>query len=327
MYTRTKRTVSVLMITYNHEKFIAQAIESVLMQQADFHYELVIGEDCSTDRTRKIVSDCQRRHPDKIRLLLNKKNLGMIHNFVKTLQNCDGKYIALLEGDDYWTDPLKLQKQVNFLDNNPEFVICFHRTDFLDQESGKIIHGGLGPPISKPYYTVDDLFQHCNFMPTCSVVFKNNLFSTFPDWYYEVGVGDFPLHILNASHGEIGFIDESMTVYRKHPGGLYGGQNLLENCERRVQMYLLLGDKLSLNKRVSYHLGVLNQTVNLCRAYWEAGNGVNAIPFAFKAFFAGFKALIYASYNRKVQTLRQLCIILTPNILKKIIHSMTSHSG
>lgn len=116
-----KPLVSVWMITYNHEKFIAQAIDSVIMQKTNFDYEIVIGEDCSTDRTREIVLEYKAKHPDKFKLLLQEKNVGMMQNFIVTLKTCNGKYIALLEGDDYWTDPLKLQKQVDFLQANLVF--------------------------------------------------------------------------------------------------------------------------------------------------------------------------------------------------------------
>ena len=124
--------VSVLTITYNHEKYIAQAIESVLIQEVNFDYELVIGEDCSTDKTREIVIDYQRKYPHKIRLLLNEKNLGMHRNFAQTYHACRGQYIAVLEGDDFWTSPHKLQKQVDFLDNNPDFAICFHNMQVIN---------------------------------------------------------------------------------------------------------------------------------------------------------------------------------------------------
>ena len=105
--------VSVCMITYNHERFIAQAVESALMQETDFDYEIVIGEDCSTDGTRQVLLDLHDRHPDRIRLLLREKNIGASHNFVGTLEACRGEYVAFLDGDDYWTCPNKLQKQAN----------------------------------------------------------------------------------------------------------------------------------------------------------------------------------------------------------------------
>src|SRR5687768_16687744 len=111
--------VSVAMITYNHEAFVAQAIESVLMQKTDFDFELVIGEDCSTDKTREIVNGYKSKYGERIRVLLPAKNLGINRNLKQTLLACQGRYIALLEGDDYWTSSLKLQKQVNFLDTHP----------------------------------------------------------------------------------------------------------------------------------------------------------------------------------------------------------------
>jgi len=126
--------VSILMITFNQEKFIAQAIESVLMQRVNFKYEIVIGEDCSTDRTRDIVLEYQEKYSDRIKLLLQGKNAGMHKNFVDTYYACMGKYIALLEGDDYWTDPYKLQKQVDFLEKNPDFAICFHNMQIIYED-------------------------------------------------------------------------------------------------------------------------------------------------------------------------------------------------
>src|SRR3712207_1086613 len=100
--------VSVLMLAYNHEKFIAQALDSALMQQVNFDYEIVIGEDCSTDNTRDILIRYQKEYPHRIRLLLPEKNLGMHDNLIQTFKACRGDYIAFLEGDDYWTSPNKL---------------------------------------------------------------------------------------------------------------------------------------------------------------------------------------------------------------------------
>src|ERR1700739_2391661 len=114
-----KPLISVCMITYNHEKYIAQAIESVLAQKTNFPVELVIGDDYSTDSTRKICLDYKKKHPDILKLRFPDKNMGMMPNFIANLKECDSRYIALLEGDDYWTDPYKLQKQFDFLEANP----------------------------------------------------------------------------------------------------------------------------------------------------------------------------------------------------------------
>src|ERR1700676_449892 len=115
--------LSVMMITYNHERYIAQAIESILAQKVNFDYELVIGEDCSTDGTRAVILDFHRRYPSRIVPLLRERNLGGPRNFLGTLAACRGKYLALLEGDDYWICTDKLQRQVDFLEANPAWAI------------------------------------------------------------------------------------------------------------------------------------------------------------------------------------------------------------
>jgi glycosyltransferase involved in cell wall biosynthesis len=114
--------VSVAMITYNHERYIAKALDNVLSQSTNFDYEVIIGEDFSTDNTRSIIIDYQKRYPDKFQLLLNDKNIGMHKNTAQVLRACRGQYVALLEGDDYWTSTHKLQLQVDFLDRHPECV-------------------------------------------------------------------------------------------------------------------------------------------------------------------------------------------------------------
>lgn len=121
----SSQTISVCMIAYNHESYIAQAIEGVLMQETDFEIQLVIGEDCSSDNTREIVKKYKDKYSNKITLLLQDRNQGVSKNFLDTLKLCKGKYIALCEGDDYWTDPFKLQKQKNFLDKNNDYnLVC-----------------------------------------------------------------------------------------------------------------------------------------------------------------------------------------------------------
>ena len=120
--------LSVFMITYNHEKHIAEAIESALMQKTSFKYEIVIGEDCSTDQTREIVLEYATRYADKVKPIYQERNVGANKNAASVREACKGKYIALLEGDDYWIDPLKLQKQVDFLEAHPDFSICSHKS-------------------------------------------------------------------------------------------------------------------------------------------------------------------------------------------------------
>ncbi|HVX50756.1 MAG TPA: glycosyltransferase [Chitinophagaceae bacterium] len=226
--------LSVLMITYNHEKYIAQAIEGALMQQTDFSFEIIIGEDCSKDKTLMICREYAKTFPEKIRLLENEENIGMMPNFIKTFKECSGKYIALCEGDDYWTDPLKLQKQVSFLEANPGYTICFHRV--YELINGKSVLSQLNIATEETTYTINDLATG-NFMHTPSVVFKNIMHTGFPTWFSASPVGDYPLHLLNAAKGLIRYMPKPMGIYRRHDGGIWSN---IKSVQRSEKWLLLL---------------------------------------------------------------------------------------
>jgi glycosyltransferase involved in cell wall biosynthesis len=221
-------TLSVLMIAYNVAPYIAQALDSALMQQVDFDYEIVVGEDGSTDGTRAIVQDYAGRHPGRIRALLRERNLGMNRNFMDTLLALRGEFVALLDGDDYWTSPAKLQRQVDFLRANPRFSMCFHNAEVVYEDGSMAPHPFhmanpdrlIAHHVPKPVSTIDDLAGG-NFMQTCSVVFRAGLYGTLPDWYLRMPTFDWPLHLLNAEHGDIRYFDEVMGVYRVRAGSFW----------------------------------------------------------------------------------------------------------
>lgn len=139
-----KPLVSIVTITYNHEPWISKAIESVLMQKVSFPIEYIIAEDCSTDGTRKICEQYAQKYPDIIKLLPSDKNYGAVKNEHRAFVAAKGKYIATCEGDDYWTDPLKLQKQVDFLEAHPEYSVTFHRYQKHYLKSGRTEDDGCG---------------------------------------------------------------------------------------------------------------------------------------------------------------------------------------
>jgi glycosyltransferase involved in cell wall biosynthesis len=233
--------VSILTTTYNHERFIEQALESVLSQEVAFAYEHVIGEDCSTDRTRDLLLGAQRQHPDRIRLLLREQNIGRRNNFIDTFKACQGRYIAILEGDDYWTSTEKLQKQADYLDSHPECTICFHPVikSHEDENWEKL----FSPDPIKETYTLEDLLDR-NFIATCSAMFRNHLFDEFPQWFLHVPAGDLPLHVLNAQRGYIGYIDEVMAVHRIHSGGVWSPKATSDRLEARIAILEALREHL-----------------------------------------------------------------------------------
>lgn len=220
--------VSVSLITYNHAQFIEQAIEGVLMQQTNFPFELIIGEDDSKDGTREIVQRYAKAHPDTIRTHLHSRESNISykgrptgrHNFVNNLRSAQGEYIALLDGDDYWTDPTKLQRQVDFLDSHPGCSICFHRVTIVN-EAGVDSAIPADLVTGKEVSTLSDYLYRRFFANTVSVMYRRGLFGDFPDWYFRCPVGDFPLYVLNGLYGDFGFIDRVMAAYRIHGGGIW----------------------------------------------------------------------------------------------------------
>lgn len=227
--------VSICMITYNHESYIKQAIESVLMQKCDFSFELVIGEDCSTDNTFMICQELAQVNP-QIKLLPSISNLGMMDNLTRTLNACNGKYIAMLEGDDYWTDPLKLQKQVDFLEANEDFAICFHPVKIW--QKGKIKKDYLTNNVND-ITTIHDLAYE-NYIHTPSVLFRNNLFEHFPHELSQSPVGDYFLHMLNARFGKIKKLSDAMAVYRLHEGNNWANIDYATKLPKWLKMIELM---------------------------------------------------------------------------------------
>jgi glycosyltransferase involved in cell wall biosynthesis len=271
--------VSVLMITYNHEKFIAQAIDSILMQQTDFEYEIVVGADLSKDRTRAILDSYKKKHPSKIKLLFPDRNLGMHRNFIQTLNSCQGQYVALLEGDDYWTSPYKLQKQVDFLDKEPSYSICFHKANVISQDTGEEILVLPPKEYQKETLTIDDLLL-INFMATASVMFKRGLFHVFPDWIYNLSMLDWVLHILNSERGNIGYIDESMSVYRIHSAGVWSSKTPVQQILATLNLYNHLITYLDSSKKKVIERNVLNAYRDLMVAILTNGVFENSKKYA-----------------------------------------------
>lgn len=218
-----KPLVSVCTITYGHEKFIKDTINGVLMQEVDFPIEFIISDDCSPDKTEKVVQYYIDNHPkgNWIKYTKHAINKGMNPNFVWALNQCKGNYIALCEGDDYWVDPLKLQKQVDFLENNPGFTICFHKVKVLQDKNFSTDENieNRFPLNMDGVASLDDLLLNGNFINTTSVVFKSNLIiNDLPNELLYSPVGDYILHVINAKKGLIKRFDDKMAVYRKGVG-------------------------------------------------------------------------------------------------------------
>ena len=210
------------MITYNHEPFIAHSIDSILMQEVDFEVEVVIGEDCSPDRTRQIVQDYAKRFPGVVRTLLPENNVGMMRNFITTLNTAKGEFIAVLEGDDYWTDKDKLAKQVRFMRENPGCALSHHRVSYMQDG----IPVREFPPEARRVNRINpEELAYQNFIQTCSLVFRRSALPVFHSGFAALKMGDWPLCALLAERGWIGYLDSNMAHYRLHPAGTWSSQS------------------------------------------------------------------------------------------------------
>ncbi|MEM7104571.1 MAG: glycosyltransferase [Bacteroidota bacterium] len=225
--------VSVAIISYNHKPFIKKAIDSVLMQETDFEFEIIIGDDGSTDGTQEILKQYQIKHPQKFRLILAEANEGVYNNVVKILRHCQGKYVAVLEGDDYWTYEQKLQKQTLFLENNSEFSGCCHDTQIIKEG---LKTGDIG--WEENYFSLYSQLHNYSQTITPShlirrtIIPTSSLFFRSRDYFDEMAVYSdikfsiswiLELIVMKKSENEAGkfyFFNQSWSVYRKNKGGL-----------------------------------------------------------------------------------------------------------
>lgn len=216
--------VSVVSITYNQEKYIQETLDGFIAQKTDFDFEVIIADDGSTDRTPDIIREYALAHPDIFKPILRNKNIGIQANCIDAFQAATGRYIAFCEGDDYWTDPTKLQKQVEFLENNPDYALCFHpvRVFFENNESEEYIF-----PADKKTskFTAAELLK-ANFIQSNSVMYRKQNYKNLPvnvmplDWY---------LHLYHTQFGKIGFINKTMSSYRRQDHGIWWNSHKDQN--------------------------------------------------------------------------------------------------
>jgi glycosyltransferase involved in cell wall biosynthesis len=228
--------VSVHMITYNHVNFIAEGIESVLRQETEFPVELVIGEDCSTDGTRSVVQKYAEKFPNVIRTLLPDQTLGMHKNFAAVRAACRGEFVALLEGDDYWTDTAKLEKQFAFLADHPDFSICFHNCTIWNKRDGKDQKWVFPQDLKKDVFETEDILGPW-FIPTASILFRNYHDFKLPSWFENCQSGDIPFLLLMSLRGKIKYLNANMSVWRLHGGGVSASHSGYSNIIGMTYIY------------------------------------------------------------------------------------------
>lgn len=208
--------VSICCITYNQEDYISDALESFLAQKTDFKFEILIHDDSSTDNTANIIREYEEKYPEIINPIYQTKNqysLGIKINFVHNYSRAKGKYIALCEGDDYWIDPFKLQKQVDYMEKNPSCTLCVHAAKKINDN--KRVIGYIKPSNRSTYFTPDEVIMGGGGMfATNSMLFPRKIIQDMPSFYFNAPIGDYPLTIFLSLKGNIFYMNDFMSVYR-----------------------------------------------------------------------------------------------------------------
>lgn len=216
--------VTIMVITYNHERFIRRTIESVLKQRTSFNFKIHVIEDCSTDGTQEILRELKARYPDKIELFLNKVNIGRRvtqKNFIRGFKTLKSPYIAVLEGDDYWGYTGKLEEQVRFLQENPNFSACGHNTVKFSNEEIFLSHVFLKPQTHRRDYHAEDFICINIFFHTSSLMYRNVLLNRVPKEFENPFSCDIFITIAHATYGPVFYMDKNWSYYRQHAGGMF----------------------------------------------------------------------------------------------------------
>lgn len=240
-----KPLVSIDCITYNQEKYIARTIDSFLMQKTNFNYEILIHDDASTDNTPEIIKRYEKKYPRKIRVIYQKENQYSQGKDIWSINSARaaGKYITLCEGDDFWIDPLKLQKQVEYMENNPKTSVIVHSAIVVDaQTSKKTDH--IRPSKESRYFSTEEVIAgDGGLVATNSMLFRRKYFKNLPKFYKNCPVGDYPLMIHLALEGKVYYLDEYMSAYQINTGISWTDDHFT-NHEKIVKHYQEINETL-----------------------------------------------------------------------------------
>lgn len=292
----SKIKLSICVATYNNKDYIAQALDSFLMQKTNFKFQIIVGDDCSTDGTTDILKEYAKKYPDIIKPIFREKNIGRDKNLLATnaldiYSNAKTPYIAMCDGDDYWIDEYKLQKQVDFLETHPDYSICFHPV--------KVVYEGFDFEKADEIYptqefikneiTFDLLIQN-NWMATSSVVYRWKFNDINIENYFPKNIfpGDWYLHLLHAKEGKIKILPEIMSVYRRHPQGVWS-----DSIKNQDRLFVKWGLHLA-----NFYYLVYKNITNSSQAYLQ------------DMFLPNLKSIINTYYHNKkfkeLQTIEEL---------------------
>jgi len=272
--------VSVCITAYNIDKYVRRAIDSVLSQITDFDYEIVIGEDKGSDETSNILKEYSLLYPNRFRIIFNETNLGMMPNFIKTLESCKGKYIAVLDGDDYWINKNKLQTQYNILETNPEAALCWHDSLIVDS-SEKQISTFSERFKGRDYHSSFDLFTVIKWkvLGATSSIFFRNVISPFPIWSKSLYGTEALLFFRCKQIGELIYLPEILSAYRIHNSSMEGSFNRISKAKRNINEEKILSSVLYPNFQDHFFRKIVWNTFYLSAIFLRELNFINSIKY------------------------------------------------
>lgn len=299
--------VSIALTTYNHQDFIANCLDSILAQNVNFKYEIVIGEDKSHDNTFSIIEAYQQKFPEIIRVLNRQSNMGYTRNFDDTMRQCKGEYIAIFDGDDLML-PGKLASQVEFLDKNPEIVIVGHIMDAFENSSGKIIRT-IEPWVKKERYFLEDLIKRGSFFGNSTKMFRKSAYPVNGINPNIRHIADWAVTLDIVANGEIGFIWEKLALHRVHGTSI---MQQIKGTEDFNDKKLIINDFVSRTSKVNITL-FKNQWAY---AYMVKGIDELVLGQSFSAFKSLLKSLLINPFY-SFTTYYYIMIILLPRFINK----------
>jgi glycosyltransferase involved in cell wall biosynthesis len=279
----TNSKLSILLLTYDHEKFLSKAFEGILAQKVNFKYEIHVALDLSPDRSLEIIEGFQNRCPDRIFVHAATKRLGGKANMLQGYRHLQGEYVCVLDGDDYWSDPDKLQSQVDFLETHSDYVGVAHNTLLLREKDGeqsipveKMIRDGF-----KETHTVSDLVTGDSYFHISSLLWRNVFRGELPEAAHHEDTGDWLISMLYAEHGKIHYDSRAMSVYRVHPKGVWSRQSEIKRAMDNVDGMALYNRLLKYKYQKEY-----------ARIWWASDSLLKSLkekkigwPFRQKYFF------------------------------------------
>ena len=307
---KDKPLLAIRCVTYNHEPYIRDCLEGFVMQKTNFKFVAIVHDDASTDNTAIIVKEYAERYPDIIKPILQKENqhskgpgtIGKILN--EAIDNTEAKYVALCEGDDYWIDPYKLQKQVDFMEANPDYSLCFTNTKVMSSERESIAIKNIWDT-----YLIEDLInnnalnskERGDLIVSCghtSTLLYRKPIQKAPVWISQCFIGDEPLFIYLAQFGKAKFINEMTSLYRAGVGISSRNFDFVRDWKNRIEMYRIINNGLNYKYANLINPIIAEFNYKISKLLWKNGKMIKSFVYLYKSITSDTK-IIFKKIKRK----------------------------